>query len=401
MLSRRELAAGSALLISGGLPSFAQPAPADGIRVLQVRSAPPFADGAPALGYDGTVPGPPLRVRRGEELRVRVVNHSTEATTVHWHGVRVPNAMDGVAGLTQPAITPSGSFDYRFRAPDAGTFWYHAETSSQVERGLVGALIVEESRAVDVDRDIALVLTGAGATPIRVNGSMQPDVAVAPGERVRLRLVNATSARGMSLKIEGHGLWVMAIDGQPAEPFVARDSRIGLAPGSRIDLFVDMLRDAGSTAALVATGTNEQVVARLVYAESPRAAARREPSPLAANPLPSQVDLRSAQRVELALAARPSALGSVPLFTVRRGRSVTLGIRKDAGPPHVLHLHGHHMRHLDRLDDGWKPYWLDTLVIGDQVERIAFVADNPGKWLIESRVLDRPDSTAAVWFAVT
>jgi len=66
----------------------------------------------------------------------------------------------------------------------------------------------------------------------------------------------------------------------------------------------------------------------------------------------------------------------------------------------VLHLHGHHVRLLDRLDDGWKPYWMDTLLVGDEIERIAFVADNPGKWLIEGRALERSDMGTAVWFVV-
>ena len=89
------------------------------------------------------------------------------------------------------------------------------------------------------------------------------------------------------------------------------------------------------------------------------------------------------------------------MFTVKRGRAVTLAIRNTSGRPQVVHLHGHSFRLLDRLDDGWKPYWLDTLVVGDQVERIAFVADNPGKWLIECRMLERSDAGTAIWFAVT
>jgi FtsP/CotA-like multicopper oxidase with cupredoxin domain len=89
------------------------------------------------------------------------------------------------------------------------------------------------------------------------------------------------------------------------------------------------------------------------------------------------------------------------MFTVNRGRPVSLGIQKPSGGPHVVHLHGHHFRLLDRLDDGWKPYWLDTLVIGEAGERIAFVADNPGRWLIEWHMLERPNAGAATWFAVT
>jgi FtsP/CotA-like multicopper oxidase with cupredoxin domain len=94
-------------------------------------------------------------------------------------------------------------------------------------------------------------------------------------------------------------------------------------------------------------------------------------------------------------------LPRAPLFAVNRGRSLSLGIHNTGARPHVLHLHGHHFRLLDRLDDGWKPSWLDTLVVGEAVERIAFVADNPGRWLIEWRMLERPDAGGAAWFAVT
>jgi len=107
--------------------------------------------------YDGTVPGPTLRITRGEDLCVRVVNDLAEPTSVHWHGVRLPNAMDGVPGLTQAPIAPGTSFDYRFRPPDAGTFWYHAHIGAQVDRGLYAALIVEEAQPVDVDRGIVLM----------------------------------------------------------------------------------------------------------------------------------------------------------------------------------------------------------------------------------------------------
>ena len=75
-----------------------------------------------------------------------------------------------------------------------------------------------------------------------------------------------------------------------------------------------------------------------------------------------------------------------------------MALHNPSGHPQVVHLHGHHFRLLDRLDDGWKPYWLDTLVVGGQIERIAFVADNPGKWLIDCRTLDGADIGTAGWF---
>ena len=90
-----------------------------------------------------------------------------------------------------------------------------------------------------------------------------------------------------------------------------------------------------------------------------------------------------------------------PLFTVRRGRAVTLALRNTGGRAWAVHVHGHHFRLLDRLDYGWKAYWLDTLVVGEQTERIAFVADSPGEWLIGCRPMEQPSIAADAWFAVT
>jgi FtsP/CotA-like multicopper oxidase with cupredoxin domain len=407
---RRFLVGAGAAIASLGLGdrACAETAP-DGFRMLRARPMRASGDTLePAWSYDGTVPGPTLRLKRGEELRLRLVNELAEPTAIHWHGVRVPNSMDGVPLLTQPAVGPSASFDYRFRPPDAGTFWYHAHPSGQIDRGLHGALIVEEAEPVKVDRDIALVLampaeTSGAPAPVLVNGSPRPDISVKTGERVRLRLINATAARGLALKLEGHIPWVMAIDGQPAEPFVARDSRLGLGPGSRVDLFVDMMRDAETVAPILTGLRDEQPIARLVYESGGRA---RPPSqspslPLPPNPLPARIDLKSALRVELGLAdGKPLDPAGPPLFTVKRGRAVTLALRNITGQPQAVHLHGHSCRLLDRLDDGWKPYWLDTLVVGGEIERIAFAADNPGKWLIAWRMLERPDTAAAAWFAV-
>ena len=94
-------------------------------------------------------------------------------------------------------------------------------------------------------------------------------------------------------------------------------------------------------------------------------------------------------------------LPAAPLFTVKRGRSVSLALRNAGASARLVHVHGHHFRLLDALDDGWKPYWLDTLVVATPVERIAFVADNPGKWLIECRTLDRAGGGSTAWFAVS
>ena len=381
----------------------------DGFRLLRAHAAASGQEAPsarPALRYDGAQPGPTLRVRRGEELRVRLLNALAEPTSVHWHGIRVPNAMDGVPALTQPAVAPGASFDYRFRPPDAGTFWYHALAGAQIDQGLYGALIVEEAQPVPVDRDVVLVLgTPAGAADpmVMVNGSRRPDIAVRSGERIRLRLINASAARSVALRLEGHAPWVMAIDGQPAEPFLARDSRVGLGPGNRVDLFVDLTHAGGTVATLSGGVADARTLARLVYERGGelRDTRRGEPPPLPPNPLPARINLRDSLKADITLpGAGPLDPSGAPAFAVKRGRAVTLGLRNAGGGAWAVHLHGHPFRWLDRLDDGWKPYWMDTLVVG-RSERIAFVADNPGKWLIGCRMLERRDSDAGAWFAVT
>ena len=409
-VSRRGFLVGTGVCCLG-LPLHARGQTAsDGFRLLHARRS-RAGQAAPSpllrLSYDDAIPGPTLRVKQGDELRVRLVNELAEPTSLHWHGLRLPNAMDGVPRLTQSAVTPGASFDYRFRPPDAGTFWYHAP-GAQADQGLHGPLVIEETHPVDVDRDIVLLfaMPSDGSTspaPVFVNGALRSDISVQSGQRLRLRLINATAARGFTLKFAAPAPWIMAIDGQPAEPFLARDSRVGLGPGARVDLFTDMTGDAGTIAPIV-TGRDEHVVARLVYARGDGSSRARgaEPSPLPPNPLPARIDLKNALKVELELAnGKPLDPAGPPLFAVKRGRPVSLGIRNSSGRPQVVHLHGHHFRLLDRLDDGWKPYWMDTLVVGGPTERIAFVADNPGKWLIDSRMLEHQDAETAVWFAVT
>ena len=403
MLSRREILAGASVsLACMGLDANAQPAPTTEYRALRALGTP-----GPGLSYEGIVPGPTLRLKRGEELRVRLFNGLSEPTTIHWHGVRVPNAMDGVPALTQPPVLPDSSFDYRFRCPDAGTFWYHAQSFAQLDSGLYGILVVDERDNISVDRDLNIILAAADnaqtGSSVLVNGSLRPDFEVIPGERLRLRLINASGNTGLNLRIDRHAPWVMAVDGQPAEPFVARDGRLGLAPGSRLDLFVDATLDVGATAPILAGSRDDFAIARLVYTDRihPLSKPRSPPAPLPSNSLPVRIDLKTALRAEWPIpASLPGHVSPDPLFTVTRGRGVTLAVSNKSGRPHVVHLHGHHFRLLDRLDDGWKPFWLDTLVIGEQVERLAFVADNPGKWLIEARPLDTRMAPTAVWFAV-
>lgn len=174
--SRRAVLLGTGAALAAGLMRL----PGAGAQEMTGAGAPPDPDldlvlrtgvakaelletGGPKTdvwAYNETVPGPTLIARRGGEIRVRVDNRLDQATTVHWHGVRIDNAMDGVPGLTQPAIAPGASFDYRFRVPDAGTYWYHphAGAAEQLGRGLHGLLIVREDTAPATDQELLFVL---------------------------------------------------------------------------------------------------------------------------------------------------------------------------------------------------------------------------------------------------
>jgi FtsP/CotA-like multicopper oxidase with cupredoxin domain len=278
-------------------------------------------------------------------------------------------------------------------------------------------LIVDEAEPIGVDRDVALILDawtlGAdgrldanGTAHFTVNGLPSLDIPVATNDRVRLRLVNASRDRPLSARLDRHAGTVMAIDGQPAEPFPARDGRVMLAPGNRLDFFFDALLTPESKAPIfIGSDDREAPLARLVYDLLPaRPAPRGELKPLPENGLPVRINFASAIKLEIALddpRHRPASGFGRPLFTTAARQSVTIGFKNTTSHAHVIHLHGHSARLLDALDDGWKPYWLDTILAPPgRTTRVAFLADNRGKWLIESHTL-RGEGGIKAWFEVT
>ncbi|MEA2626993.1 MAG: hypothetical protein QOD06_3038, partial [Candidatus Binatota bacterium] len=236
-------------------------------RRYEVRAAPsevPQLDGRrlAVWAYDGRVPGPTLRVRLGETLRFELTNDLPQPTTIHWHGVRVPNAMDGVPGVTQPPIPPGGKFVYRFAPKDPGTFWFHPHLrgSEQLERGLYGVLIVEDENPLPYSQDVVWVLDdwlitregeidpafntprdlmhdGRWGNVVTVNGSTREELVVKAGERIRLRLVDAANGRVFAPDFAGLDAKVIAVDGTyTARPLAP--AGFELAPGNRLDLDV-------------------------------------------------------------------------------------------------------------------------------------------------------------------
>lgn len=220
--------------------------------------------------YSDSVPGPILRLRQGEPVRIVVDNRLEQNTTVHWHGIRLPIGMDGVPGISQPAIQPGETFVYEFTPPDAGSFWYHPHANSlqQLGRGLAGPPIIEEREPPPFDRELVWMvmdwrlgadgqiapsfgnmmeagMAGRIGNTVTINGVVPADEPIRARERVRIRLINGALARIMALRFQGHRPVVVAIDGQPCDPHEPTNGRLLLGPAMRVDVVPDMQGEPG------------------------------------------------------------------------------------------------------------------------------------------------------------
>ncbi|HJZ20406.1 MAG TPA: multicopper oxidase domain-containing protein, partial [Bradyrhizobium sp.] len=244
-----------------------------------------------------------------------------------------------------------------------------------------------------------------------INRKTTLDIPSRPHERLRFRFINGCQRTVIAIKTEGHDVRVMALDGQPAEPFLARGGALVLAPGGRADVFIDAtMRDGSTSAILLHDGNEARPIARLVPDQRPIRSAPLPPAPpLPSSGLPAQLDLKNALRADLTLGGPRSdwlkpadfAVSSAPAFRAKAGRTVVLALTNRADVASVFHLHGHHFRLLDRLDDGWKPYWLDTLAIeAGQTQRVAFAAEHAGRWLIEAMATDWAAPRLLRWYSI-
>ena len=362
--------------------------------------------------YNGSVPGPEIRLRQGERVRIVALNQLPEGTTIHWHGVRVPNPMDGAAYVTQPPIRPKASFIYEFTVPDAGTYWYHPHdhSSEQVGRGLMGAFIVEEPGPLRVDRDVVWVLgdfrlkedasiaggfdspmemsmAGRIGNTVTINGRVPDRFSVRSGERIRLRLINAAAARIFGLEFKDHSPLVIALDGQPIEPHTPEGGRVILAPAQRTDLVLDMGGEPGRTAAIIDNfyeGLSYKLVELSYGSQKPlRAQLPPPPAQLPRNTMP-EPDMANAQRHDVTLTGGMMGGGGMsggmgmgggmggmtgggsmwaingvavmnddmrhmkPILTLARGKSYILAIDNQTAWYHPIHLHGHSFRVVTR-----------------------------------------------------
>ena len=351
---------------------------------------------------NGVSPGPVIRVRQGQLLEVHLHNQSVaDGVTLHWHGVDVPNAMDGVAGVTQDAVPVGGEFTYRFVAMQVGTYWYHAHQLSnpEVSGGLFGALVVLPRSGITQQIDVLAVAHTYGGLRT-VNGRVGDlPVLAQPGRRVRVRVINTDNG---SMEVWSSAPYrVVAVDGTDVNgPTPVSAASTTVTAGGRADLEVSVPSDGSAVSVQLSKGT--AVVIGPAGANAPAAPQPNAhldllsygaPAPLGFDP--SHPDRRFDYVIGYRFGfvrGRPGMWWSingdlyprVPMFVVREGDVVTMHIVNSSPAVHPMHLHGHHMVVLARngVTASGSPWWVDSLnVAPGEVYDVAFVADNPGIWM--------------------
>lgn len=405
-LNRRQFIAALGAAAAAGLP--AGPALAQAPAALAIRARPSALTLGGASASAWTVEPALLgNYRRSDQFTVDFQNELPVAVVPRWL-IGAPE----IAALSALAPVPAqGRTRFSLPLRQAGTQLLDLRLGEAGPLPLA-AFAVAEPDVIVADRDEFLLIeewrlgkdgllapgkpADDAAAIFTANRRPLTGVTVSSGQALRLRLVNASARAIVALKIEDHPVTVIAIDGQPCERFPARDGEVMLAPGARMDVVVDARNAPESTSSiLLHDGRATRPIARIVY-DKGNGFTRRAPlhaGPLPSNGLPDKIDLQRALRVTFAFDGAagdwiaPTNLSSLgtDAFRVKRGRAVVVTLTNRANTPAVFHLHGHHARLLDRLDDGWKPFWLDTVTVAaGQTQRIAFVPETAGAWLIEA-----------------
>jgi FtsP/CotA-like multicopper oxidase with cupredoxin domain len=405
---------------------------------------------------------PILRLKRGERLRATLSNSLSEHTSIHWHGIRVPNDMDGVQYVTQKPVEPGESFTYDFIPPDTGTFFFHphCNETGQVGHGLLGVVIVEGDESEAFDAEVLVIAkdwrlaedgsflpftTDGGAarggtfgTVRTVNGVKRFTRKVPAGADVRLRLLNLDATRMMDVGIEGGEARIIAIDGHPVEAMPLDSWRMGAA--SRLDLVLRTPK-AGGKILLRDYFPAEIFTLAELEAEGPDRRGTFDPAPLYASAAP-EPDLRAAQAQSFVLGAATDAMASFidtldpndplskvilddlctasrtfwainkrswpndghrnlppPLARLTPGKTYRFTLQNATPHPHPIHLHGHAFKVLGSSKRKLPVHFADTvLVLPKERIDIAFVAA-AGKWMFHCHILEHLETGMMGYFA--
>ena len=388
--------------------------------------------------YGDTTPGPTWRVAAGQRMQVDLRNALPEDTTIHWHGLRLRNDMDGVPGVTQDPVAPGASFTYRFTVPDPGTYFFHSHVGLQLDRGMTGILLVDDpDEPGRYDQDWVLVLDdwldgvdgspestldrlrssaggmGGGGMGAMMGGGLDidyphylvngrvPAAAVTleakPAQRVRIRIINSAADTTFRCALGEHRMRLTHKDGIPTA--VVETDALVISMGERYDVEVTL---ADGAFPFVAVPEGKPGYARAILRTSEGAAAPSDntlPAELTRQilvgtevPGPAQTpgyDLGSADvdhELDITLGVRRSGYvwllndttfaRSQP-YPIERGQRVRLTMTNRSHALHPMHLHGHSFRLASSGS------WQDTVLLGSMSRTsVEFVADNPGMWAV-------------------
>jgi FtsP/CotA-like multicopper oxidase with cupredoxin domain len=490
-LDRRALLASVLACALPPLPALAQDKPAsektaprrfalraEAVRARLEPSKPGEADKAEStlfrlvLREAPAAPFPVLRVRAGEPFEIEIDNALAQPLTLHLRGMRGPNTADGMAGLTQSLIAPGGKHILALPGTQAGTFILQPSlpehVAEQNARGLFGVVVIEEAEAAKAeqaapppfDHDLVLAFSdwrlgesgalaadflalpdsarlGRLGNRLSVNGAAAPaHLAVRPGARIRVRMVNVANARVVPLKVSGYPAEVFAIDSTPCQPFDPLKRTVIMAPATRIEMVLQAPQEASASGAIEVRLGNGLPLYTFTTAGAPLAP-RGKLSALPDPGLPPAIRLQDATRADLVIeggigtkpeeaepealrkrfpnpqqvyrlsslaggAEMPGGFARRPVARLKKGGVFVLGLQNRTAWPQVIGVHGHAFRLLHPFDDGWEPYFMDTLYLAPGTKaHIALIAENPGKWAIRSTIAEHYGTGVATWFEVT
>lgn len=350
-----------------------------------------------AWTFNGSAPGPELRVTEGDRVVVTLHNEDIEdGVTIHWHGINVPCSQDGVAGVTQDAVRPGDRFTYTFDAREPGTYWYHSHqmSSIQVQKGLVGSIIVEPREGAgplaDVTEVSALYQELDGA--MLLNGSVRGLHVPEAGEEVRVRLTNAANET-MNFSVDGAAFRVLALDGRDLhKPGLLEGAVVPLGAGQRYDLLI-RLPAAGKV--VVRNRSVEALPIVLGEGGEPARSAGGETFSFVDYGAPRPDDAADDPKVDRSFefnlgqslfvnTINGRAFHEIPPMIVKEGERVRITIANEGGGDHPFHIHGHTVRVLSRngIPLSGSPVYLDTLLTRkDEVYEVYLEAENPGLWM--------------------
>src|SRR5436190_7018262 len=394
-----------------------------------------------AWGFNNQLPGPVLTAKKGDTLIIKVKNDLAEPTVVHWHGIRVPASMDGTGEVQRP-IQPGEEFEYRFAVPDSGTFWYHSHQNEtvQMERGMYGALIVEDDADPVVDADKVFMIDdmklnrdnsfkegnffsrwaerhdGRQGDTLLIHGKENPVINVQAGQTERWRFINSSSARYFVLHLDGRSFRIIGTDGGLVEKPVTA-TEVLITPGERVDILAGPFAE-GETFPIESLPYNrstflkakrEQFATVKVGKFKPSVALipdiLKKIEPLA----PKDADVTR----KITLAVGPSLKHGIDFLVngtmhandkpVYVGELQVWEVFNTSLMDHPFHLHGYFFQVLE--DKSKAPdylAWKDTINLKPRSKvKIAWVPDNrPGMWMYHCHIIEHHEAGMMANFEV-